>query len=173
MFAIILGSSPQLALAEEEFEPGQFEEAIGQMGQGGVGARFEFVKVFEFLFDGHHRFQAAFMVDDGLGNGPMGRMDPELARQLKELRAAIDTQSDLIMALMDQGVGGNARLLTVLSVLREILAKHGIEPQRAAQICEQFVADGLARAQAELKQILAAREHSGGTTGPSTDPSQN
>jgi hypothetical protein len=85
-------------------------------------------------------------------------MDPETARQLKEIRGAIDTQTELIMLLMNQGAMSTARLETILSVLREILAKHGIAKETSQRICAEIFARQLPLAQSERQQMIEALE---------------
>jgi len=72
---------------------------------------------------------------------------------LQEIRTTLAFHTDLLALINAQCVTHTARMETILSVLRQVLAKHGIEPAKAKTICEEIFAACLAVAQAENEQI--------------------
>jgi hypothetical protein len=84
----------------------------------------------------------------------------EIIRKIDELRAILDCHSDLLGILNTQGVVNTAKQETVLSVLREVLSKHGIDKVASQKICTEIFAACLAIAQSENEKIMRSVDKS-------------
>ena len=63
----------------------------------------------------------------------------EVSRKITELKAVLERHSDSLGLINGRSVQISAQLETVLSVLQEVLAKHGVDKQESMAMCREFM----------------------------------
>jgi hypothetical protein len=99
-------------------------------------------------------------------------MNPEeISRKIDELRHLLESHTDLLGIINAQIVITNARQETILSVLREVLAKHGVDKTASQEICGKIFAQCLVVAESENARSLksAGRTRLPSASGPESE----
>jgi hypothetical protein len=82
-----------------------------------------------------------------------------ISRKITEIKTVIECHSDLLGLINGRSVQISAQLETVLSVLQEVLAKHGVDKQASIEMCQEFMAGHLVAQQSANEQALRAAEN--------------
>ena len=97
----------------------------------------------------------------------------DINQNLRELRTMLEYNTDMLSILSGQSVLNTARLETILSVLREILAKHGVDKVKSTQICGEIFEHCVAVSKAEHEKAQRSAEQSRLPSASGSDAQKN
>jgi hypothetical protein len=79
-----------------------------------------------------------------------------LEKKIHQIEVTLKCHGDLLGILNAQEVANTGRLETILSVLREVLAKHGVEKEKSQKLCGEIFASCLSIAQTSNEHSLSS-----------------